>query len=252
MLKEGERYGRLTLLNFKNVNLKSNKKAIKWHCKCDCGNECNVLEFDLINGSTQSCGCLRKERISEANKRYNIFDLSGEYGIGYTRNIDKTDENHKRNYFYFDLEDYDKIRNYCWNFNTNGYITTNLWDGDNKKNYKILLHKVILDIPRTREIHIDHIHHNKYDNRKKELRICNPQQNTQNSIIPKNNSSGVKGVSYNKRAKKWIAYIRYNNKNNYLGYFDTFKEAVQARKEAEDKYYGEYSYDNSMNMKTMV
>ena len=60
----------------------------------------------------------------------------------------------------------------------------------------------------------------------------------------------MKGVSYNKRAKKWISYIRYDNSTLHLGYFDTFEEAVKARKEAEDKYFGEYSYDNSMNMNT--
>ena len=34
-----------------------------------------------------------------------------------------------------------------------------------------------------------------------------------------------------------------------LGYFDTFEEAVKERKEAEEKYFGEYSYDNSMRLK---
>ena len=242
--------GRLTLLysGFKNTNTKTNIKT--WQCLCDCGNECNVLELDLINNSTNSCGCLQKERTSEANKKYNKYDLSGDYGIGYTYNIDPTDICHKRNYFYFDLEDYKKIKKYCWCFNNNGYLISNLWDSNKKKNYKLLLHKIILDISKTKKIHIDHIHHNKFDNRKKELRICTPQQNGQNCVISKNNTSGVKGVSYNKRAKKWISYIRYDNSTLHLGYFDTFEEAVKARKEAEDKYFGEYSYDNSMNMNT--
>ena len=42
-----------------------------------------------------------KELFSKTNK----YDLSGEYGIGYDSNGQK---------FYFDLEDYDKIKNYCW------------------------------------------------------------------------------------------------------------------------------------------
>lgn len=38
------------------------------------------------------------------NKRYNRYDLTGEYGIGYTNQGVE---------FYFDLEDYDKIKEYC-------------------------------------------------------------------------------------------------------------------------------------------
>lgn len=246
----GERYGKLILLDSKIVTLKSNAKAIKWHCICDCGNECNVLEADLLNGSTSSCGCLRKQRTAETNKRYNTFDITGEYGIGYTRNIDPTDLKHQRNYFYFDLEDYEKIKEICWCFNSNGYITSNVWDGERKKTQKILLHKFLLNIPFTRKTHVDHIHHNLYDNRKKELRITSPQHNSRNSKKPKNNTSGIKGVSFNKRTKRWAAYIGLNYKNIHLGLFDTFEEAVAARKEAEDKYYGEFSYENSMNLNT--
>ena len=42
--------------------------------------------------------------MSETFKKYNTYDLSGEYGIGYTS---------KGEEFYFDLDDYDKIKDYC-------------------------------------------------------------------------------------------------------------------------------------------
>ena len=44
----------------------------------------------------------------------------------------------------------------------------------------------------------------------------------------------------------WVAYISINYKQITLGYFHDFNDAVKARKQAEEKYFGEYSYDNSI------
>lgn len=55
--------------------------------------------------------------------------------------------------------------------------------------------------------------------------------------INSNNTSGYKGVSYSKSKKKWVAYIKLQYKNKYLGTFDTKEAAIQARKEGEEKYY---------------
>ena len=53
----------------------------------------------------------------------------------------------------------------------------------------------------------------------------------------KNNMSGVKGVSWDKRHGKWVAGIRLAGKRRFLGYFDTVEEAAQARREAEVELY---------------
>jgi hypothetical protein len=55
-------------------------------------------------------------------------------------------------------------------------------------------------------------------------------------------------VVWHKRDNVWEAYITVNYKRTYLGRFVDFKEAVKARKEAEEKYFGEFSYDNSMKI----
>lgn len=52
----GQRFGRLVV-----VSRVSSDRYTKWHCKCDCGNECDVLASNLKNGHTQSCGCLQTE-----------------------------------------------------------------------------------------------------------------------------------------------------------------------------------------------
>ena len=54
---------------------------------------------------------------------------------------------------------------------------------------------------------------------------------------PKNNTSGIKGVTWNKDHKKWEAYISIHGKRRYLGNYDDLAEAEQARRLAEEKYY---------------
>ena len=67
-----------------------------------------------------------------------------------------------------------------------------------------------------------------------------------NKVLLNTNSSGVTGVGYRKSYETWRARITVNKKNIYLGDFDKFEDAVKARKQAEEKYFGEHSYDNSL------
>ena len=53
-------------------------------------------------------------------------------------------------------------------------------------------------------------------------------------------SSGARGVVWLKNAKKWRAMLNFRGKHNYLGIFDTFEEAVEARQNAEKKYFAEF------------
>ena len=95
---------------------------------------------------------------------------------------------------------------------------------------------------------IDHIHGKKSrnDNRKDNLRIVTISQNQMNVPIRIDNTSGITGVTFEKTREKWIANIQCNNKKIYLGQYNDKNTAVKVRKEAEEKYFGEYSYDNSM------
>ena len=60
------------------------------------------------------------------------------------------------------------------------------------------------------------------------------------STINKNNTSGCRGVSFKIDRNKWRAYIKFQRKNIHLGYFDKYEDAVEARKNAEKKYFGKY------------
>ena len=66
----GKRFGRLV------VTGRDTTKAYKkphWFCQCDCGNTTSVYGYSLTSGATQSCGCLHKERTSQAS----ALDLAG-------------------------------------------------------------------------------------------------------------------------------------------------------------------------------
>ena len=68
-----QKFGRLIVI----APAKNKGKHTRWLCKCDCGNEYIALTDTLRNGTCQSCGCLRKEKLSKRNKQ-RIKDLTGQ------------------------------------------------------------------------------------------------------------------------------------------------------------------------------
>ena len=233
----GQKFGRLTVVCRAENHIQPNGiSSIMWKCKCDCNNEIITSGISLRKGRTKSCGCLHKEcaiNRGHKNKKYNTYDLSSGYGIGYT---------FKGEEFYFDLEDYDKIKDYCWFIDDKGYVTSN-----NSKTRKLIhFHRLVLSAKENEQI--DHIHHCKNDNRKSQLRIVTGTQNNMNRSTQSNNTSGITGVYWNKSKQRWYSEIMINKKKIYLGIYKDFDDAVKARKEAEEKYFGIYSYDNSMKV----
>ena len=230
----GRVFGRLQVIErVENKTLSCGRSVHMWMCLCECGNKKIVSGNALRNGHTKSCGCLHKEKAPLNNKnkkKYNTYNFTKGYGVGYTS---------KGEEFLFDVEDYDKIKNYYWISHT-GYIETQI----SKSRKHLFLHTLVMNPPNG--MIIDHINHNTYDNRKKNLRIVTFSQNSFNRKIQENNTSGVTGISYKKNCNKWVSYIKVNKKLIHLGYFKDINDAIKARKEAEEKYFGEYSYDNSM------
>lgn len=82
----------------------------------------------------------------------------------------------------------------------------------------------------------DHINHIRHDNRWVNLREATNTTNRRNQSMPCDNTSGVMGVSWYKRDRKWHARIQIKGKTKHLGYFTDIEGAVAARKEAEIKY----------------
>lgn len=234
-----QKFGKLTVIKqLPDHYTSGGNKVHKWLCKCDCGRDDNIIcsTGDLRSGKRWRCTyCVRDEaskRITDRNKKENKFNVNGDYGIGYTFNDEE---------FWFDLEDYNLIKPYTWYKHHNYFVA--------KINGKSIgLHKLVMgDLDN--EYDIDHIKtENKFDNRKLNLRKTTRQENNCNRKLSRNNTSGVTGVRWHSRDKIWEAWIRYNYEDIYLGRFTRFEDACKARKEAEEKYFKEHSYDNSQKL----
>jgi len=101
---------------------------------------------------------------------------------------------------------------------------------------KMYMHRVVaermgLDVSKDGMV-VDHINGNPLDNRRANLRLATPSQNTINQGDNKANTSGFKGVHYDRSRGKWMAFIGTKPFKN-LGRFDTFEQAKEARLAAE-------------------
>lgn len=212
-----QKFGRYLAINKVEDDKNNNTR---WLCKCECGNERVVYTRSLITGESKSCGCLRKEMSSNRGKykKPNTYIFFDDYIEVCTRSNEK---------FLIDKEDFYIIENRSCYIDKN-YVRFN----------RKTLSRIIMDCPDDKVV--DHINHDTLDNRKSNLRIVTHQQNMLNSSVNKNNTSGVKGVSWNKKYKKWNANIGFNGKNIYLGCYNDFEDAVKVREEAEIKYHGEF------------
>ena len=195
----GMKFGKLTVIKQGDDFIDCGRPIAGWIVSCECNPDrlFNVRQKDLKRGHTTSCGCINSERIVKQNilrkgekrqytkrnntilSKENKYDLSGEFGIGYTNNGEE---------FWFDLEDYDLIKEYHWYIDTNGYVVANNIEGKPER-----MHRLVMGVT-DKKSKVDHIYHTKTDNRKSQLRICSNAENIRNALISKNNTSGVTGV----------------------------------------------------------
>jgi len=146
-----------------------------------------------------------------------------------------------------DVEDYPKVKPYKWHISTKGYAVTTIVT-KNKKRKLLFLHHLILKPNPPVSPFIDHKNRDKLDNRKLNLRRCSQSQNSANSIKPKTNKSGFKGVSWNKQMNKWRAVIGHNRKMIRIGWFEKKEDAALAYNETAKKIYGEFAKLNAVNV----
>lgn len=220
----GRVFDRLTVIEQAEDHIKPNGTHIAtWKCKCNCSDH-NIVEVigqSLKSGATQSCGCLHIEKL----KQYNKYDYSKEYGVGYCSNTGAE--------FYFDWEDFDKIKNYCWS----EYVS--------EKGY----HSLRTHIPKTHQVIkfcqlivdydlAEHKDRNPLNNRKSNLRPATIQENCRNRTISIKNNSGFVGVYFDKDRSKWVATITVDYKQIKLGRFINKEDAIKTRLKAELKYFG--------------
>jgi len=143
-------------------------------------------------------------------------------------------------YFVIDEDDYLKVKNFTWWPDRFGRPQTDIWDKKNKKAKRVLIGRLIMNFPKNKVV--DHINGDQLDNRKINLRICTKKQNQRNRIkLNKNNTSGFRGVSWDKCRRKWAAQLSINYKHMYLGRFDDIQKARMAVREAILEKHGEFA-----------
>ncbi len=100
-----------------------------------------------------------------------------------------------------------------------------------------------MDSPKSK---VDHKNGNKLDNRKENLRLSTHSQNGCNRGKQVNNSSGLKGVTWNKERLAWHAQIGVRGKRIHLGYFSNPGLAAMAYNHAAIKHHGEFAKLNEV------
>lgn len=140
-------------------------------------------------------------------------------------------------YALIDDEDFLLISQYKWRAYTryskhqhNTYAVTTLSPPNRRKTgqklQQIRMHRLILNAPT--EISVDHVNHNGLDNRKENLRLATQTQNNGNKRMDGRNTTGYRGVYFNKNNGRYYAQIRRKNKSYHLGYFVSAIEAAKA------------------------
>lgn len=139
-----------------------------------------------------------------------------------------------------DDEDFEELNKYKWcAFKGNSTYYVSRATRVAKKQKVLLMHRVIMKTPKG--MHTDHINGDGLDNQRSNLRIATHSENMRNTRMSKNNTSGYKGVCWDKNAKKWHVQITVDSKLIYLGLYDTVEDGYKAYCIACIKYHGEFA-----------
>lgn len=140
-----------------------------------------------------------------------------------------------------DKEDIETVKDYKWRWmrptgtkNTGNSVVT----GNGKESPILQLHRLLTNCPGDMEV--DHINGNRLDNRKYNLRVCTRQENQLNVSKLSNNTSGFKGVWYDKARDKWVAEITFLKTKVSLGRYTDYNHACYTRFVAESLLHKEF------------
>ncbi len=139
-------------------------------------------------------------------------------------------------YAMIDDEDYERVSQFKWCY-ANKYAATT------RNGVTFRMHRYLMT-PCDSSLYVDHINNNTLDNRRSNLRLVTPLQNTMNKQSHKNSCCKYKGVSRSRARFK--AQIFHSKKSIFLGVFNSPEEAALAYNKKAIELYGEFAYLNKI------
>jgi hypothetical protein len=126
--------------------------------------------------------------------------------------------------------------------NGHGYLQVVLYEDAIRKKHQVhrLVANAFIDNPDDK-LCVDHKDNDKTNNNISNLRFATTKENSQNRILSSNNTSKVKGVSFDKRCKKWRAHIKIDGISIHIGYYDDLDDAKTARINRANQAFGVYT-----------
>ncbi len=200
----GQVFGRLTV-----TGIASRRSGdIQWAALCRCGETTEVNGKSLRCGRTISCGCARRG----IRNALSPPEVPGAKWIALTKGA----------FALVDEEDFQRVQESHWYFHK-GYAAARIG------NRIILMHRLLMP----GDSDIDHQNRNGLDNRRSNLRFATGSQNLGNQKKRRDNSSGRKGVTWDRSRNRWMARVA----QRYIGRFEDLTAASDAYDAAARKHF---------------
>jgi hypothetical protein len=133
---------------------------------------------------------------------------------------------------FVDDSDFAWLAHWKWKLHPQGYASRTTRSGT------VLMHRSIMGEP---DGDVDHRNRNKLDNRRRNLRLATRSQNMHNRGVQSNSRSGIKGVCWDPKRKKWRATIQVDGRYRQIGRFETREAASMAYRAMSARLVGEFA-----------